>query len=266
MMKRLILVLSFMCLIPAVRSVAQLAESKKAGNNIHVIQKGDTWNSLSRKYECPVSELRKANPKYSGLKVGIKISIPCLSKTDTTAKSDSVKTTLDEGHANADSKESASAKKHIVAVNETLPKIATKYKATVQQLMKWNNLKSSVVAPGQELIVSGAIVVKPYERWNTPNSTSSKTDSGTIPKSSTQNMVEESGLAAQTEACTHPTLPIGTLVVCANPETKYQTVLHIEKNAPLPTGTVIGVSAAALKKLDIDSHVPRIIIHYYVTP
>lgn len=265
MMARLILVLSFMCAIPSVRSIAQLAESKKTGNNIYIIQKGDTWSSLSRKYECPVSELRKANPKYSGLKVGLKISIPCLSKPDT-AKSDSVKTTLDEGHANADSKESVSAKKHLVAANETLPKIALKYKVTVQQLLKWNNLKSSVVTPGQELIVSGAIVVKPYERWNTPNSTSSKTDSGMIPKSSTQNLVEESGLAVQTESCTHPTLPLGTLVVCVNPETKHQMVLHIEKNAPLPTGTVIGISGTIFKKLDIEPQVPRIIIHYYVAP
>jgi LysM repeat protein len=61
-------------------------------------------------------------------------------------------------HANIEKKkhEAPPTTTHIVKKGDTLSAIAKKYRCTVQQLMKWNNLKNAnSLRIGQKLKVSG---------------------------------------------------------------------------------------------------------------
>ncbi len=96
---------------------------------IHIVEKGDTFYSLSKKYKKNVSQLRLASKNNETLSIGEKLLIPILGFNSNTKNV------------------------HKVQVKETLYSISKKYNVSIESLKKWNNLKDNSLNEGQKLIV-----------------------------------------------------------------------------------------------------------------
>lgn len=231
---------------------------------IHKVDKGDGLIALARRYNTSADEIKKANPKLKQLKSGQKINIPLVENAARNEKrnADTTKITVDDSHANADSKELSLSKMHTVLAGETLTKIAAKYKVSIQQVIKWNAIKNNKIEIGQQLIVSGNLSLKSFEKWNSSNSLTSKIDSAKNVLSSTLNLIEESGVVSTTPFNAHSSLSIGSFIICINPDTKKQVLIQIEQTTPLAPGSIIGLKAEVLTTLGLTEDSNRIIIKY----
>lgn len=224
---------------------------------IHKVDKGEGLLAIGRRYNVTVDEILALNKGLKTPSIGQKIRVPI--KQAPKQQQDSTKITVDESHANADAKDLSGDKKHIVAQGETMAKIAAKYKISTQQLIKWNNIKNNTITVGQELRVSGVTSIKPYEKWNQANSTGAKIDSPKNTLSSPVKSIEEFGLPEVIEKTTHPTLPVGSFILCIHPETQKQLLLQVEQNKPLREKCIIGLSQVKMDSLGITVDLPLLI-------
>lgn len=258
------------CIVGYFHAVASPLDSVKVTKHkgilyiVHKADKGDGLIALAKRYNTTVDEIKKANPKLNQLNLGQKINIPLVENKNTNDKklTDTTKINVDESHANADSKELYSAKVHTVQSGETLTKIAAKYKVSIQQLIKWNAIKNNKIEIGQQLVVSGNVSLKSFEKWNAVNSLTSKVDSVKNILSSAVNLIEEQGIASTTPFNAHASLPIGSFVICINPDTKKQVLIKIEQTTPLATDAIIGLNETVLAILGLSESSNRIIIKY----
>ena len=132
------------------------------------VRKGDTLNSIAKKYGVSAAELRRWNgkSKNSTLKVGTRLKIYRKAKIKTpevavtTSKSDTIGDTVavasvsDNGEPAAAQTQLAPQLKpvvHVVNKGENLSVIAKKYGTTVQKIRQLNNLKSDAIQVGQKL-------------------------------------------------------------------------------------------------------------------
>lgn len=96
--------------------------------NLYVVKKGDSLWSIAQKFGITVEELKKANKLTStNLQVGQVLVIPSLSPPNNNYIS------------------------YTVQAGDTLYQIATKYNTSVQSIIDFNNLKSTVLTIGQVL-------------------------------------------------------------------------------------------------------------------
>lgn len=98
----------------------------------HVVQPGDSVESLAAQYQVPAAGIREANNlKNARLTVGEMIRIPIhLYIPETEPKT------------------------HVVEIGDTLFAIAKQYKATISDLVEWNHLADpNMIFAGQKLIV-----------------------------------------------------------------------------------------------------------------
>ncbi len=106
---------------------------------IHVVKKGDTLQSISRKYSLSVSELKDINNlKSTKLKIGQKLSIK---------------------------KEVPS--EYIVKKGDTLWKIAKKFNLDPDELMEINNLEDDALPQGYKLILKSITPSDEYKTYDT---------------------------------------------------------------------------------------------------
>ena len=85
---------------------------------------------------------------------------------------------------------------HIVRSGESLGLIARKYRVYVNQLKRWNNLRSNTIYPGQKLVVYGAGSSQFYQKTSTPVMRSSEKSTHTVKSG------ENLGLIAKKYKCT----------------------------------------------------------------
>ena len=85
---------------------------------------------------------------------------------------------------------------HIVRSGENLGLIAKRYHVYVNQLKRWNNLRSSRIYPGQKLVVYGAGSSQFYQKTSTPVMRSSAKSTHTVKYG------ENLGLIAKKYKCT----------------------------------------------------------------
>ena len=116
---------------------------------VHVVKKGESLGSIARKYHVTVASLKKWNHlKRDTLHVGQRLTIyrsggamaQVSKSTNTSSKSSTTK-----------SASKSTVKTHTVKKGETLSSISRKYGCTVNDLKKWNGLKSNTVRVGQKL-------------------------------------------------------------------------------------------------------------------
>lgn len=111
----------------------------------HVVKKGETLAGIAKKYHVSVANLRKWNNlKRDTIHVGQKLTIyrsgaPMAQATKST-KSNSTA-----------SSSSGSTVTHTVKKGETLSSIARKHNCTVNEIKKWNGMKSNNIKVGQKL-------------------------------------------------------------------------------------------------------------------
>ena len=162
----------------------------------HKVKRGETLASVAKKYHCSTSEIKRWNRlKSSKVKIGQRLVVrpesplPVQmasgeSKSAVSSADNKDKTTL----AIADGKEAKVAnqaaadkdtnaavvnktkvvnKYHKVKSGESLGKIADKYKTSLADLRKWNNIKGSTIHTGDKLIV-GMTEISEQIAENTP--------------------------------------------------------------------------------------------------
>ncbi|MCB2221436.1 MAG: LysM peptidoglycan-binding domain-containing protein [Bacteroidetes bacterium] len=123
-----------------------LAEIKKAQErNIHVVRSGENLGLIAQRYRIGVSSLKSWNNLRSNtIYPGQKLVVYAPGYSGTTKSSSSSSSTdissRDKGY-------------HTVRNGENLGLIANKYKCSVVDLKKWNNLSSNTIHPNQKLIV-----------------------------------------------------------------------------------------------------------------
>ena len=93
-------------------------------------------------------------------------------------------------------KEAKNRNIHIVRSGENLGLIAKRYRVYVNQLKRWNNLRSNTIYPGQRLVVYGAGSSQFYQKTSTPVMRSSTKSTHTVKSG------ENLGLIATKYKCT----------------------------------------------------------------
>jgi LysM repeat protein len=140
---------------------------------MHTVQKGEGALAIARKYDVTVDEIVAANNvNIEKLQRNQVIRIPIKEESPTsvsqTVKPDSG--SISTVHANA--QESKSAIKyniiHTVERGENLNTIAQRYETTVQDIQKWNKLRTTKIEVGQELRIKPFVNNTPYKPWNMP--------------------------------------------------------------------------------------------------
>ena len=132
----------------------------------YTVQKGDTYYSISKKYNISLQELYSANGinENDVLKVGQVLKIPVKVSTSTSSSSTSPK-----------------LENYEVVAGDTLYSISKKYSTTVDNLRSLNGLsESSVLKVGQVLKVPSS-----GNTTNTSSNTTTSINSGTIIKENT---------------------------------------------------------------------------------
>jgi N-acetylmuramoyl-L-alanine amidase len=110
-------------------------------NLYHIVKRGESLESIARKYGVSISEIRKWNNlKGERLRVGQRLIV-------------GVKEAKEERGIKKEEIKKEGAVYHIVKKGENLDKIAKKYGISVKELKELNNLKSNKVYVGQKLII-----------------------------------------------------------------------------------------------------------------
>lgn len=108
---------------------AQFAET-----TVHVVARGEVLGTIARRYGTTVREIQRLNNLRGTLiRPGQRLVVRAPA-------------------ASANPGQSAT-NVHVVRSGETLSVIANRYRVSVNNLMQWNNLSSTVIHPGQQLIV-----------------------------------------------------------------------------------------------------------------
>jgi membrane-bound lytic murein transglycosylase D len=119
----------------------------------YVIQKGDTFGSLAKKYGVSIKAIQQANPGVDStrLKIGQKINIPQKPPGGASPTS-STSGTVDPGTASAEPL-------YTVQKSDTLTKIAKDHGVTIKALRAANSLKTDQIKPGQKLKIPAKTAV-----------------------------------------------------------------------------------------------------------
>ena len=124
---------------------ARLPASKRIRYREHSVRSGETLGAIARKYGVSVSDLRDANPavrKRSLIRIGQQLIIP-------TGAASGASGSFSSGGTSSSNR---SATSHLVRSRETLSSIASRYDASIADLIAWNKLsKSGLIKPGQRI-------------------------------------------------------------------------------------------------------------------
>lgn len=141
------------------------AGSASADSLTYTIKKGDTLSAIANKSGTTVAALKKLNNLKSDLIYPNQV-----------LRLDNKAAVKPDKQANTGSGSSSSAKSYTVVAGDSLSKIASKHKVTVNNLIAWNNLKNTMIYPRQVLKVSGQSTSTPVK--NNPPKQSTPPKSG----------------------------------------------------------------------------------------
>lgn len=136
----------------------------------HTVRRGETLAALSRRYGVSVSQIRQANGLggKQGLRSGAQLQIPTYIAPPAGGHGDLART------ASVSKSRKGSKWVHTVRKGDTLAAIAQRYRTTLSALRSWNNLKGSLVKPGQRLVIYGGASRAPQTAKATSRSSVSK--------------------------------------------------------------------------------------------
>lgn len=121
-----------------VDGILQFTKYNTAGDNVYIVKSGDSLWSIAKKFGVSVDELKRANNLNSNLlSIGQKLTIP---KEETPKPNDDFII-------------------YKVSSGDTLYSIAKKYNLSVNDLMDYNNLSSTNLKIGEQLLIP----VTPYD-------------------------------------------------------------------------------------------------------
>jgi LysM repeat protein len=174
---------------------------KKEGGKSYVLYKVEpkqTLFSIVKRYGSSVAEFKAANPGLSeSVNVGQTIKIPYNGKVVSSAPVVSKPTPVAVPSTPTVPTETVKMVSHVVESGQGLYAVATKYKVTMADLRKWNNLTTDQLAAGQVLIVDA----REYERAKKAGELPAK---GEVVKVEDTNMGNQSTTTTQKPSATEP--------------------------------------------------------------
>lgn len=133
----------------------------------HKVAKGDSFYAIARKYGVPMDQLVAANPNVKGtLSIGQVVLVPRSTVVlAAPAKPEATTPTTEKpvppnarpgaaGSSSAGARGAAGRRTHTVVSGQSLSTIARKYRVSVADLRRWNNLKNDNLRLKQRLVVS----------------------------------------------------------------------------------------------------------------
>lgn len=128
---------------------------KKKSVDFHIVNQGDTFFSISKKYEISISDLKKYNPSVSekNLRLGDKIHLKKQKNLNPPIDTEQVIVLDDLEEEKDDSGEIT----HVIKKGETLFSISKKYDLSVSQIEQLNPRLSNKLKIGYKLIVKKGI-------------------------------------------------------------------------------------------------------------
>ncbi|MDP1677898.1 MAG: LysM peptidoglycan-binding domain-containing protein [Bacteroidota bacterium] len=121
----------------------------------HKVKRGESLEKIAAEYDVAIADIKSWNRlRTSRINAGEMLEIFAPDQTEEPAeepiarKNNSTKKNLPEKYR-------VKSSTHIVKSGETLEKIAEKYHITIEDVKKWNDLKSSKITIGQKLRIEG---------------------------------------------------------------------------------------------------------------
>jgi membrane-bound lytic murein transglycosylase D len=126
----------------------EIPDDQRVSWTLHEVHPGETFASIGRHYKVPVRALVDANPRYVGkrLRRGTVVNVPLAGGV---AAPEVLAQAEDEDRPTFETGERVV---HRVRRGETLQRIAAKYRTTVANLKRWNNLDGATIRPGQRIV------------------------------------------------------------------------------------------------------------------
>ena len=128
-----------------VAKLESLPDDQRVSWTLHEVWPGETFSFIAQRHGIPVRALLDANPRYIGkrLRRGVVLNIPISRSTPQVALARaSENPTFDQGERIV----------HRVRRGETLQAISARYRTTIPNLKRWNNLNGTLIRPGQRLV------------------------------------------------------------------------------------------------------------------
>lgn len=122
----------------------QVAIARQAQDGVYTVRSGDSLSVIARDFGISVTQIRQWNNLSSDvIQIGQKLLVIERTVVTTTAQAPNNNT-------------------HIVRSGDTLWLISRQYGVTIDQVMTWNTLSSSVIHVGQSLLVSQSQTTQTY--------------------------------------------------------------------------------------------------------
>lgn len=123
------------------------SSSSSKGNSTYTVKSGDTLSAIALRHGTTVQNLKSWNKLTSDvIYPGQKLSV----KQGTT----STKSNSNASGSSSKSSSTSSSSTYTVKSGDSLSKIASRHGVTVKNLMDWNNLTTTLIYPGNKLVVS----------------------------------------------------------------------------------------------------------------
>ncbi|HZM70283.1 MAG TPA: LysM peptidoglycan-binding domain-containing protein [Candidatus Cryosericum sp.] len=123
-----------------------LPDDKRVSWTVHETKPGETFTTVARRYKVPVRALIEANPRYANRKLrhGTALNVPLVAGAPV-----AVAAVATEDRPTYEAGERVV---HRVRKGDTLHSLSGKYRTTVANLKRWNNLQGTVLRPGRRLV------------------------------------------------------------------------------------------------------------------
>ena len=143
---------SYVSKVEKVREDIEVKVETVSDSFVHVVKKGESLGSIARKYHVTVANLKKWNHlKRETIHVGQKLTIYRSGAPKTQVNKNKNNSNSNDKNSKSSTKAKTTTKTHTVKKGETLSSISRKYGCTVNDIKKWNGLKSNTVKVGQKL-------------------------------------------------------------------------------------------------------------------
>ncbi len=121
---------------------------------VHKVEKGETLYALARRYKVEVQSIFDANPNaINGINIGQEILIPTKGTVQPDPEENQVQETSREDNQVTSAGGQGDKVVHRVIAGESLFLIGQKYGVSVNDIKKWNNLRSNTISVGQRLSI-----------------------------------------------------------------------------------------------------------------
>ncbi len=174
---------------------ATMVGADKAEAASHKVASGDSLWSIAQKYNTSVAQLKKLNNLSGDL-----IHPNQVLETDKKAATSGSSSSSKKPAANSSA---GSGSTYTVKSGDTLSAIAFKHKIPISDLMKWNNLNSTLIYPGNKLTVSkSGSASGGSDKSDSSSNSGSTSNSGSSSNAGSSSAGGNSGTTGSTEVYT----------------------------------------------------------------